>query len=65
LVYFAAFKNHVGFFPTASGVSAFKEKLSVYETSRGTIRFPIDQPLPLALIKEIVRFRVKENSGKH
>jgi uncharacterized protein YdhG (YjbR/CyaY superfamily) len=61
LVYFAVFKSHIGFFPTASGVSAFKEKLSDYETSKGTIRFPLDKPLPLDLIKEIVHFRVKEN----
>jgi uncharacterized protein YdhG (YjbR/CyaY superfamily) len=64
LVYFAAFKTHIGFFPTASGVEAFKEKLSDYETSKGTIRFPIDKPLPLELVKEIVRFRVKENLDK-
>lgn len=62
LVYFAAFKNHIGFFPTASGVSAFNQKLSTYDTSKGTVRFPFDKPLPLDLIKEIVRFRVKENS---
>jgi uncharacterized protein YdhG (YjbR/CyaY superfamily) len=65
LVYFAAFKKHIGFFPTASGVEAFKDKLSAYETSKGTIRFPTDQPLPLELVKEIVRFRVKENLDKN
>ena len=65
LVYFAAFKNHIGFFPTASGVFAFKEKLAGYETSKGTIRFPMDQPLPLDLVKEIVQFKVKENLAKH
>lgn len=64
LVYFAAFKTHIGFFPTTSGIEAFKEKLSAYETSKGTIRFPIDKPLPLELVKEIVRFRVKENLDK-
>jgi len=64
LVYFAAFKTHIGFFPTASGVEAFKEKLSDYETSKGTIRFPIDKPLPMQLVKEIVQFRVKENLDK-
>ncbi len=64
LVYFAAFKSHIGFFPTSSGVEAFKEKLSAYETSKGTVRFPIDKPLPLELVKEIVRFRVKENLDK-
>jgi uncharacterized protein YdhG (YjbR/CyaY superfamily) len=64
LVYFAAFKSHIGFFPTAAGVEAFKEKLSAYKTSKGAIRFPIDQPLPLELVEEIVRFRLQENLAK-
>ncbi|MCL4429322.1 MAG: DUF1801 domain-containing protein [Candidatus Bathyarchaeota archaeon] len=64
LVYFAAFKNHIGFFPTGSGIEAFKDKLGAFQTSKGTIRFPLDKPLPLDLVKEIVRFRVKENSEK-
>ncbi len=63
LVYFAAFKNHIGFFPTAQGVEAFKDKLSTYKTSKGTIQFPLDKPLPLDLIAEIVRFRVKANTS--
>jgi uncharacterized protein YdhG (YjbR/CyaY superfamily) len=61
LVYFAAFKNQIGFFPTAAGIEALKDKLSGYKTSKGTIQFPLDQPLPLDLIKEIVRARVKQN----
>ena len=61
LVYFAAFKDHISFFPTASGVEAFKEKISAYKTSKGTIQFPLNQPLPLDLVKEIVQFRIKEN----
>ena len=61
LVYFAAFKDHIGFFPTGSGVEAFKDKTSSYKTGKGTIQFPLDKPVPLDLIKEIVRFRVKEN----
>jgi uncharacterized protein YdhG (YjbR/CyaY superfamily) len=68
LVYFAAFKNHIGFYPTASAVEAFKEKLAKFETSKGTVRFPLTEPLPLELVKEMVRFRVKENlhkKGKH
>ncbi len=65
LVYFAAFRDHIGFFPTASGVEAFKNKILAYKTSKGTIQFPLDQPLPLDLIKEIVQFRVKENLSKH
>lgn len=64
LVYFGVFKNHIGFYPTGSGISAFKKELSVYEGSKGTVRFPIDKPLPLTLIKKIVRFRLKENERK-
>jgi uncharacterized protein YdhG (YjbR/CyaY superfamily) len=64
LVYFAAFKNHIGFFPTAQGIEAFKDKLAAYKTSKGTIQFPFDRPLPLELIEEIVRFRVKTNTSK-
>ncbi len=61
LVWFAAFKDHIGLYPRASGIEEFKEKLSSYEISKGTVRFPLDKPMPLELIKEIVRFRVKEN----
>jgi uncharacterized protein YdhG (YjbR/CyaY superfamily) len=62
LVWFAAFKNHIGFYPTSSAIKAFKEKLSSYEVSKGTIRFPIDKPIPFELVKEIVKFRVKQNT---
>jgi len=62
LVYFAAFKDHIGFFPTSSGVEAFMSKLGTYKTSKGTIQFPLNQPLPLDLVKEIVHFRVKEST---
>ena len=65
LVHFAAFKDHISFFPTSSGVEAFKEKLKSYKTSKGTIRFPLDEPIPFDLIEEIVRFRVKENLSKN
>ena len=61
LVWFAAFKDHIGFYPKASGIEAFREKLSAYDVSKGTVRFLIDKPIPLDLVKEIVRFRVKEN----
>ena len=64
LVYFGAYQNHIGFYPTGSGISAFKKELSGYEGSKGTVRFPIDKPLPLTLIKKIVRFRLKENEQK-
>jgi uncharacterized protein YdhG (YjbR/CyaY superfamily) len=61
LVHFAAFKNHISFFPTSSGVQAFKNELSQYENSKGTIKLPLDKPLPLDLISKIVKFRVTEN----
>lgn len=61
LVYFAGYKNHIGFYPTGSGIESFKHKLSGYKTSKGTVQFPLDQPLPLDLITEMVRFRVDEN----
>jgi uncharacterized protein YdhG (YjbR/CyaY superfamily) len=64
LVYFAGFKNHIGFFPTASGISAFKDELSGYELSKGTIRLPISKPIPYKLISKIVKFRVAENMAK-
>jgi uncharacterized protein YdhG (YjbR/CyaY superfamily) len=64
LVYFAAFKNHIGFFPTTSAMVAFKEELSGYAVSKGTIRFPLDKPIPFDLVKRIVKFRVKENLEK-
>ena len=65
LVHFAAFKDHISFFPTSSGIEAFKVKLKSYKTSKGTIRFPLDEPIPFDLIEEIVRFRVKENLSKN
>jgi uncharacterized protein YdhG (YjbR/CyaY superfamily) len=64
LVHFAAYKNHIGFYPTSSGIQAFKKELSIYEGAKGTVRFPIDKPLPLELISKIVKFRVAENLRK-
>ncbi len=61
LVYFAVFKDHLSFFPTGRGVEAFKNRLGGYKTSKGTIQLPLDKPLPIDLIKEIVCFKVKEN----
>lgn len=61
LVYFAAYKNHIGFYPTASGIETFQKELSAYEGAKGSVKFPIDKPLPLNLITKIVKFRVKEN----
>ena len=64
LVHFAAFKNHIGFYPTSSGIENFKEDLSVYESAKGSVKFPIEQPIPIELIRKIVRFRIRENLGK-
>ena len=64
LVWFAAFKDHISLFPKVSAIEAFKEELANYETSKGTIRFPLNEPIPFNLIKEIVQFRVKENLSK-
>ena len=62
LVHFAAFKKHIGFFPTPSAVTAFKKDLSKFKTSKGAIQFPFDAKLPLPLVARIVKFRVKEDS---
>jgi uncharacterized protein YdhG (YjbR/CyaY superfamily) len=64
LVYFAAFKNHIGFFPTSSGVAAFTKELAAYDTSKGTVRFPLDKAIPYALLTRIVKFRAQENLNK-
>ena len=61
LVYFAGYKNHTGFYATPTGHAAFKELLAVYKEGKGSVQFPHNQPLPLALISRIVKFRVKEN----
>lgn len=64
LVHFAAHRNHIGFYPTPSGIEAFKGELSGYETSKGAVQFPMDRPLPLALISSIVQYRLSENLEK-
>jgi uncharacterized protein YdhG (YjbR/CyaY superfamily) len=61
LVHFAAFENHIGFYPTPSGMEAFQKELSSYKGAKGSVQFPIDQALPLPLIRRIVEFRVREN----
>ena len=64
LVYFAAWKDHIGFYPTSSGTQAFQKELSEYQFSKGTLKFPIDQPLPLELVSRIVKYRAAENIKK-
>jgi len=64
LVHFAAFKNHIGFYPAPDGINAFKSELAKFDQSKGTIRFALDKPLPVALISKIVRFRVKQDREK-
>ena len=61
LVFFAAFKNHIGFYATPTGHDEFAKELSKYKSGRGSVQFPLDEPLPLSLIKQIVKFRVAEN----
>ena len=64
LVHFAAYERHIGFYPGAKAVQVFESELSNYKTSKGAIQFPIDQPIPIELIKKIVEFRIAENSAK-
>lgn len=64
LVHFAAFKNHIGFYPAPQGMEEFKEELASYEAGKGTARFPLDQPIPYGLISKIVKYRVRMNLEK-
>ena len=64
LVHFGGFQHHIGFYPTPSGTEEFKKELSAYEGAKGSIRFPLDQPIPYGLIRKIAAFRVKENTVK-
>ena len=64
LVHFAAFKNHIGFYPVPSGIEKFKKELSAYLSGKGSVQFPLDKPIPYDLISKIVKFRVKENLEK-
>jgi uncharacterized protein YdhG (YjbR/CyaY superfamily) len=64
LVHFAGFRNHVGFYPTPSGIEEFRDELSPYESAKGSVQFPLDKPMPLGLIERIVKFRVKEARAK-
>jgi uncharacterized protein YdhG (YjbR/CyaY superfamily) len=60
LVHFAAFKHHIGFYPTPSAITTFSEELSPYKQSKGTVRFPLDTPIPYDLVRKIVKYRVEE-----
>jgi uncharacterized protein YdhG (YjbR/CyaY superfamily) len=60
LVHFAGYKNHIGFYPTPSGIEAFRDELAPYELSKGTIKFPLDKPIPFDLVRKIVVYRVTE-----
>jgi uncharacterized protein YdhG (YjbR/CyaY superfamily) len=64
LVYFAGYKNHIGFYPASNGIEAFRSELSEFKCSKGTIQFALDKPLPVELITRIVKFRVSENLAK-
>ena len=64
LVHFAGYEKHVGFYPTGSGVEAFKQELKPYKSGKGSVQFPLGQPLPTDLIRRIVELRVAENTGK-
>jgi uncharacterized protein YdhG (YjbR/CyaY superfamily) len=65
LVHFAAYNSHIGFYPTPSGIEAFRDELSQYPVAKGTIRFPLEQPMPLDLIRRIVEFRVGEQRARN
>lgn len=64
LVHFAAYKEHIGFYPTPTATEAFRKELAPYESGKGTVRFPLNKPIPYALITEIVKFRLKESAAK-
>jgi len=64
LVHFAAYKNHIGFYPTSNGITTFKQELSGYKTSKGAVQFPIGKTIPYELVSKIVKFRVSENKSK-
>ena len=64
LVHFAAFENHIGFYPTPSAIKAFRHDLAAYHNAKGSVQFPLDRPIPFALIKKMARFRVQEIRAK-
>ena len=64
LIHFAAYEHHIGLYPAPSGIEAFQKELSIYKSGKGSIQFPLDQPVPFALITKIVKYRVKEQMQK-
>jgi len=64
LVHFAAFTHHIGFYPAPTGIAEFSKELSAYKGGKGSVQFPLDQPIPLTLIRKIVQFRVKKNTAR-
>jgi uncharacterized protein YdhG (YjbR/CyaY superfamily) len=64
LVHFAGFQNHIGFYPTPSAIEAFSAELAAYKSAKGSVQFPLDKPVPFALIKKMVEFRVKETRAR-
>ncbi|WP_284651213.1 iron chaperone [Flavobacterium terrisoli] len=64
LVYFAAYKNHIGFYPTSTGIKAFPKEIAAYKNSKGAVQFPLDQPIPHDLIRKMVLFKINENLNK-
>lgn len=64
LVYFAAYKNHIGFYPTGTGIAAFQEEIANYKNSKGAVQFPLDQPIPHGLIRKMVQFKLNDNLKK-
>ena len=65
LVHFAAYAKHIGFYPTPSGIAKFKKELSKYKNAKGSVQFPLEEPLPIGLIQRIVKYRVEENLNKN
>lgn len=64
LVHFAGYGHHIGFYPGAAGIAAFKKEISGYKNAKGSVQFPLDKPIPFALVARIVKFRVKQNTAK-
>lgn len=64
LIHFAGYKNHIGLYPAPQGIEAFKEELSIYKGAKGSVQFPLNQPMPLNLIRKITAFRVAQNLAK-